>query len=79
MLASVIFSHSGARSISSNPRNVPDDVPVGLEDFSKYPEVFAAHIEDGEFEWTDEELAKLAGLNIINNFKSGTTILIILA
>ena len=52
---------------------------MGLEDFSKYPEVFAAHIEDGEFEWTDEKLAKLAGLNIINNFKSGTTILIILA
>ena len=46
-----------------------DLVPVGLEDVSKYPEVFAALIEDGEFEWTDEELAKLAGLNLINTFK----------
>ena len=44
-------------------------VPVGLEDVSKYPEVFAALIEDGEFEWTDEELAKLSGLNLINTFK----------
>ena len=46
-----------------------DIVPVGLEDVSKYPEVFAALIEDGEFEWTDEDLAKLAGQNLINTFK----------
>ena len=26
LLAPIIFSHSGARSICSNPRNVPDDV-----------------------------------------------------
>ena len=35
-------------------------VPVGLEDVSKYPTVFAALIEDEEYEWTDEDLAKLA-------------------
>ena len=46
-----------------------DRVPVGLEDVSKYPEVFAALIEDGEFEWTDEELAKVSGLNLINTFR----------
>ena len=36
---------------------------------SKYPELFAALIEDGEFEWTDEDLAKFAGQNLINTFK----------
>merc|ERR1712179_473365 len=47
-----------------------DIVPVGLEDVSHYPEVFAALIEDDEFEWTDEDLAKLSGLNLINTFKA---------
>jgi len=47
-----------------------DLVPVGLEDVSKYPELFAALIEDGEFEWTDEDLAKVAGVNLINTFKA---------
>merc|ERR550539_879573 len=36
--------------------------PVGLEDVSKYPNLFAALIESG---WTDSELAKIANLNII--------------
>jgi len=47
-----------------------DIVPVGLEDVSHYPEVFAALIEDEEFEWTDEDLAKLSGLNLINTFRA---------
>ena len=41
----------------------------GLEDVSKYPEVFAALIEDGEFEWTDEDLAKLANGNLVRTFR----------
>ncbi len=39
---------------------------MGLKDISKYPEVFAALIDDGEFEWTDEDLAKVAGLKLRN-------------
>ena len=46
------------------------NVPVGLEDVSHYPELFAALIEDDEFEWTDEDLAKLSSLNLINTFKA---------
>merc|ERR1711936_87124 len=50
--------------------NGVDITPQGLEDVSHYPEVFAALIEDNEFEWTDEDLAKFSGLNLINTFKS---------
>ena len=41
----------------------------GLEDVSKYPEVFAALIEDGEFEWSDEDLAKVANENLVRTFR----------
>jgi len=44
--------------------------PVGLEDVSHYPEVFAALIEDGTYDWTDEELAMLASQNLINTFRA---------
>ena len=40
--------------------------PDGLEDSGKYPNLFAALIEDG---WTDEELGKLASGNLIRVFK----------
>ena len=40
-----------------------------MEDVSKYPEVFAALIEDTEFEWTDADLAKLANGNLVRTFR----------
>jgi len=44
--------------------------PVGLEDVSHYPEVFAALIEDPTYDWTDEELGLLASQNLINTFRA---------
>ena len=38
------------------------DPPVGLEDVSCYPAVFAALIDRG---WSEGELAKLAGGNVL--------------
>jgi len=46
-----------------------DIPPVDLPDVSHYPDVFAALIEDAEFEWTDEDLGKLACRNLIRVFK----------
>ena len=39
-----------------------EDMPIGLEDVSKYPNLFAALIKKG---WPDEDLKKLAGENIL--------------
>ena len=39
--------------------------PVGLEDVSTYPELFAELIRRG---WSDDELVKLAGKNLIRVF-----------
>lgn len=41
-------------------------VPIGLENVSKFPDLFAALVEDG---WTDEELEKLAGRNLLRVLK----------
>ncbi|KAJ9596044.1 hypothetical protein L9F63_012777 [Diploptera punctata] len=45
--------------------------PVGLEDVSKYPDLFdrLADTRPGEPVWTQEDLKKLAGLNLIRVFK----------
>ena len=42
-------------------------VPAGLEDVSKYPELFASLLASGM--WSAEDLKKLAGLNFIRVFK----------
>ncbi len=36
-----------------------------MEDSSKYPNLFAALLEDTTFEWTEEDLGKLASGNLI--------------
>ena len=41
--------------------------PAGLEDVSKYPELFATLLASGM--WTEEDLKKLAGLNFIRVFQ----------
>lgn len=48
-----------------------DQVPKGLEDVSKYPDLFDKLAEQGHgYEpWTKNDLKKLAGLNLIRVFK----------
>jgi len=41
------------------------DLPIGLKDVSGFPKVFEALIKDKTFEWTDKDLEKLAGRNIL--------------
>jgi membrane dipeptidase len=46
-------------------------VPAGLEDVSKYPDLFDLLAQPGHgwTPWTADELKKLAGLNLIRVFK----------
>ena len=44
-----------------------DSFPEGLSDVSFYPDLFA---ELAHRDWTDEDLKKLAGLNLIRVFKT---------
>lgn len=48
-----------------------DSTPKGLEDVSKYPDLFDKLAEEGHdyIPWTRDELQKLAGLNLIRVFK----------
>nr|CAD7266818.1 unnamed protein product [Timema shepardi] len=41
--------------------------PQGLEDVSKYPDLLANLLENTS--WTEEDIKKLAGLNILRVFK----------
>jgi membrane dipeptidase len=49
-------------------------MPVDLEDVSKYPNLFAALLEDG---WTDEELGKIASGNILRVLEANEKVNII--
>ena len=42
-------------------------LPEGLEDVSKYPDLFAHLIDRG---WSDEDLMKLAGKNLVRVFRA---------
>jgi len=42
--------------------------PQGLEDVSKYPQLLAALLEDSS--WDEEDLKKLAGLNLLRVFRA---------
>jgi membrane dipeptidase len=44
-------------------------MPVGLEDVSKYPNLFERLAQIDEPKWSKEDLKKLAGLNLIRVFK----------
>lgn len=46
------------------------DLPVGLEDVSSYPNLFAALLDRG---WTDEDCAKLAGENVLRALSEAET------
>ena len=41
-------------------------LPEGLEDVSKYPDLFAELVRRG---WSDDDLEKLAGLNLLRVFR----------
>lgn len=40
--------------------------PTGLEDVSRYPQLLATLLEDPS--WTEEDIKKLAGLNLLRVF-----------
>jgi membrane dipeptidase len=44
-------------------------MPVGLEDVSKYPDLFDRLALIDEPKWSTKDLKKLAGLNLIRVFK----------
>lgn len=52
--------------IGSDFDGVDDDLPLGLEDVSHYPDLFAELIMRG---WTDAQLRKLAGENVLRAFE----------
>jgi len=46
----------------------------GLEDVSKFPDLFEVLIEESKFFWTDEDLAKLASKNVLRVMKQVETV-----
>ncbi len=57
--------------IGSDFDGVDDELPEGLEDISKFPDLFAELILRG---WTDAELRKLAGENILRAMGAAETV-----
>jgi membrane dipeptidase len=57
--------------IGSDYDGVDDDLPVGLEDTSNFPDLFAELILRG---WTDTELKKLAGENVLRAMERAETV-----
>ena len=57
--------------IGSDFDGVDDDLPVGLEDQSKYPNLFAELIRRG---WSDADLKKLAGENVLRVLSQAETV-----
>ncbi len=49
-------------------------LPVGLEDSSTYPVLFAALLDDTEFDWTEDELGKLASGNLIRTMRGAEAV-----
>eukprot|EP00095_Tigriopus_kingsejongensis_P001547 maker-scaffold424_size175595-snap-gene-0.32 protein:Tk01547 transcript:maker-scaffold424_size175595-snap-gene-0.32-mRNA-1 annotation:"dipeptidase 1-like protein" len=48
--------------------NGVESLPIGLDDTSKYPQLFATLLADESVEWTREDLAKLSSGNLIRVF-----------
>lgn len=46
-------------------------VPEGLEDVSKYPDLFAVLLSRG---WTETDLEKVAGLNLLRVFRGAEAV-----
>jgi membrane dipeptidase len=51
-------------------------MPIGLEDVSKYPNLFDRLAQIDEPKWSTEDLKKLAGLNLIRVFKEAEKVCI---
>ena len=52
-----------------NHSNYFSRTPGGLEDTSKYPNLFAALLEDKEVYWSRQDLGKLASGNLIRTLR----------
>lgn len=49
--------------------NGVESQPIGLEDTSKYPNLFVALLEDETHDWTEDDLAKISSGNLLRVFK----------
>ena len=68
----IITQDNNVRNIKSNALFL-GRTPVGLEDVSKYPNLFAELVKRG---WNTDDLEKLAGRNLIRVFQMAEKVLI---